>query len=416
VATGAHVEPDFPGGSRTVREQLERVLASTGFRNSKRYPNLLRYVVEHALDESGATGLKERTLGIEVFQRPPDYDLAADPVVRISAAEIRRRLAQYYQEPGREHELRIEIPLGSYVPRFHPPTSGGRLHSSEERTSEQSIVGPDFDTEVRRPESERSPIALDEPKPLLRARRWLRWAIPLASVALSVAAVWLHPWSPRLSALDRFWSPVFNQSTPVIFCVDSPLAPDGTPVPNSRHVAFSDLVTLVRLVGVAQIRHRPYQVRIAAELTSSGLQDGSAVLVGALNNAWTERLIGSMRFGFHKEGTVWWITDRKNPADIRWRIDRGNRYADGRLTVPEDFALISHFLDARTGHVIIVAAGLTGYGTEASGRFLTDPAALESLARRAPAGWDKMNMQIVIRTPVLEGAAGPPEVVATWFW
>ena len=77
--------------------------------------------------------------------------------------------------------------------------------------------------------------------------------------------------------------------------------------------------------------------------------------------------------------------------------------------------MISRYLDPRTGHVIVVAGGLSGYGTEAAGRFLTDPAALESLARQAPAGWDRKNMQAVIRTPVLEGAAGPPQLLATYF-
>jgi hypothetical protein len=48
-----------------------------------------------------------------------DYDTNQDPIVRASAAEIRKRIAQYYHEPGHETELRIELPLGSYVPVFH---------------------------------------------------------------------------------------------------------------------------------------------------------------------------------------------------------------------------------------------------------------------------------------------------------
>ncbi len=103
-----------------VQAQLERILANPLFRNSKRYPNLLRYVVERTLD--GHPGeLKERTLGIEVFGREPDYDTNLDPVVRTTAAEIRKRLAQYYQEPNHETEPRIDLPLGSYAARFQAP-------------------------------------------------------------------------------------------------------------------------------------------------------------------------------------------------------------------------------------------------------------------------------------------------------
>ena len=103
-----------------VQAQLERILANSLFKNSKRYPNLLRYVVERTLD--GHPGeLKERTLGVEVFAREPDYDTNLDPVVRTTAAEIRKRLAQYYQDPAHESELRIVLPLGSYAAKFQMP-------------------------------------------------------------------------------------------------------------------------------------------------------------------------------------------------------------------------------------------------------------------------------------------------------
>ena len=80
-----------------VRAQLERILLSTPFRSSKRYPAFLRYVVEQELN-GASSELKERTIAIEVFGKDPYYDPGADPVVRISAGEVRKRLAQYYQE------------------------------------------------------------------------------------------------------------------------------------------------------------------------------------------------------------------------------------------------------------------------------------------------------------------------------
>jgi hypothetical protein len=98
-------------------EQLERIVRSKHFRNSKRYPTFLRFVVEQTL--AGKTeGLKERTLGVDVFARPSHYDTNEDPIVRVTAGEIRKRIAQYYQEPGHGEELRIDLPLGSYVPHF----------------------------------------------------------------------------------------------------------------------------------------------------------------------------------------------------------------------------------------------------------------------------------------------------------
>src|SRR5271170_3713538 len=115
----------MPGANETkiipnaalVREQLNRLLAHPLFTNSKRYPVLLAYTVEQAL-LGNAGELKERTIGIEAFGREPSYDVNLDPVVRTTAAEVRKRLIQYYYSPEHAGELVIELPLGSYVPSF----------------------------------------------------------------------------------------------------------------------------------------------------------------------------------------------------------------------------------------------------------------------------------------------------------
>src|SRR5450755_3799314 len=109
-----------------IRKQLERMLANPLFKNSKRYPNLLRYIVEHTL-LGAASELKERNLGVQVFGRELDYDTNADPIVRATAGEIRKRIAQYYHEHGHEAEVRIDLLPGSYVPGFEilePNTAG----------------------------------------------------------------------------------------------------------------------------------------------------------------------------------------------------------------------------------------------------------------------------------------------------
>ena len=112
--------PETDAGRHAIHEQLERLLANVRFKNSKRCPSLLRYLVENTLD--GRTEhLRERSLGIDVFGRPQDYDTNADPIVRATAGDIRKRIAQYYHEPGHENEIRIDLPSGSYVPEFRLP-------------------------------------------------------------------------------------------------------------------------------------------------------------------------------------------------------------------------------------------------------------------------------------------------------
>src|SRR5579859_62397 len=103
-----------------IREQLERLLAHPLFANSKRYPALLAYTVEQTL-LGNAAELKERSIAVEVFGRAPTYDANADPVVRITAGEVRKRLTQYYYDPSHRSEPLIELPIGSYVPVFRGP-------------------------------------------------------------------------------------------------------------------------------------------------------------------------------------------------------------------------------------------------------------------------------------------------------
>src|SRR5580658_11175313 len=112
--------PKTESEKRLVHSQLEKIVSDGRFAASKRYPQLLRYIVEQTL-EGNEDDLKERTLGVEVFHRPPDYDTNLDPVVRLCAAEVRKRLAQYYQSPAHEDELRIELNPGSYIPVFSQP-------------------------------------------------------------------------------------------------------------------------------------------------------------------------------------------------------------------------------------------------------------------------------------------------------
>src|SRR5579871_2587409 len=77
-----------------IREELDRILASPEFRTSKRSQEFLRYVVEHTL-QGESDLLKERTIGVDVFGRPADYDPSDDATVRVRAGEVRKRLGLY---------------------------------------------------------------------------------------------------------------------------------------------------------------------------------------------------------------------------------------------------------------------------------------------------------------------------------
>ena len=112
-----------------IRAQLERILASQCFEQAGRSSTFLKFVTEQAL-AGQADRLKGYTIAIEVFGRPPDFDAQTDPLVRVEAGRLRRRLFEYYAVEGQADELRVTLPRGgyatvwSYAPRAAPPASG----------------------------------------------------------------------------------------------------------------------------------------------------------------------------------------------------------------------------------------------------------------------------------------------------
>jgi TolB-like protein len=100
-----------------VRAELERILCSQALGGSDQLKRLLRLVVERTLDGRPEL-LKEYNLGLEVFQRPPDYDPKIDPIVRVQARRLRSKLDEYYASEGSDASFVIHIPKGAYVPVF----------------------------------------------------------------------------------------------------------------------------------------------------------------------------------------------------------------------------------------------------------------------------------------------------------
>jgi hypothetical protein len=387
-----------------VLEQLERLLESHLFRNSKRYPNMLRHIVERTL-AGQSEEIKERSLGLVVFGRPADYDCSADPVVRMSAAEIRKRLAQYYNEPRHRDQLRIELPLGSYIPEFHWP------EGNPTATVALQPLPPRADPELfqARPEA---PVACGR-----RSRNIaIAGAVALAAVAVAIFLMWPG------SALDSFWRPVLADPQPVLLCAaKSPFSPSqplvaGPPDSNRPVIAWADVVTLTRLALLVQSKKHPLQLRREDQASFGELQQSATILIGAFNDAWTMRLSDMGRYGFEHDGTKYWIVDRQNQEARQWGIDLGNRNSQGKLDLHEDFAIISRVLNQRTGKMLLMAGGLYGFGTQAAGQFLTDPKYLPKFAARLPSGWESKNLQLVIRTEVIDGTPGPPELIASSVW
>lgn len=98
----------------SIRKQLDRVLESPVFVQSKRQSRLLSYLVEATLAGS-RQDLTQYAIGLNVFDRDPSFDPAVDSLIRVEAGRLRNKLREYYAGPGGRDALVFELPKGGYA-------------------------------------------------------------------------------------------------------------------------------------------------------------------------------------------------------------------------------------------------------------------------------------------------------------
>src|SRR5260370_36714632 len=106
-----------------IREHVREIVSSPAFKGRRRSQEFLRHIIEKALNGQ-FEDLKERTLGVDLFGRPPAYDTAEDAVVRVTACDVRKRLTHFYAELASASEVQIDLPPGSYIPEFRCSPAG----------------------------------------------------------------------------------------------------------------------------------------------------------------------------------------------------------------------------------------------------------------------------------------------------
>ena len=409
----------------TVRQELDRILASRYFRNAGRSRQFLQYVVQHQL-AGHVEQLKERTIGTEVFQRSPGYATGEDPVVRVQAGEVRRRLEQYYQTESGNSPVAIKLPVGSYSPIFQWSSGTASV-----------VPTPHLSVESAPP---LQPVKR-------RAGRWLIIAVCLAAVAGTGALILLRS-AHKTSAMEGFWRPVFATQQPVMICLAKPVVYRPSlelyerysrthpgafqtevqrynhPLPLDSHekllwsdmaiypefgVAVGDVYAAVSLSGLFAKINKPSQLRIGSNYSFQDLRDSPAVVVGAFNNRWTMQLTANLHFAF---------VEKDGQFTIREQVPGGRVWKQVTASAgdPSDFAIVGRLLDSKTGQFTVVVAGIDGTGTQAAAEFVSNPEYMEKSLRDAPAGWQKRNLEVVLQTSITDSIAGPPRVVSAYYW
>jgi hypothetical protein len=422
-----------------VRAQVRAILSSPAFLGSKRCCSFLEYVCERSMaGEEGA--LKERVIAAEVYGRQLDsVGHGDDTIVRVGAREVRKRLAQYYVTPeGAAAELLIDLPPGSYVPEFRYASP---LADSVPETNIPAI--PVLAPVPPAPVSENGIVH----SAWSRARRILLGAICLAAIVFLGFAFANRAWlQPRHTAFERFWQPVLQSPAPLLIGVGHPivyqpsnrvsrlsamrepprpfpmqeklnLAPnevngaDMIPVMN-QYVGFGDMIAATGVSQMLAARSQNVRIMLASSIPFADLRQSPVYLIGSLTNQWTMQLSQNWRYQFAwTSDHVPVIRDTWSGTSRQWSI---STLGDG--TTSEDYAMICRVRSSPTGAILMIAAGIKQFGTEAAGRVLATPAELSAILAKVPAGWAERNVQIVLRMKVIGNTPAEPAVIASYVW
>ncbi|HEY5212941.1 MAG TPA: hypothetical protein VIJ38_07960 [Acidobacteriaceae bacterium] len=422
-----------------IQEALEEILLSVPFRSSKQSQQMLRYIVDQTLSGHGQL-LKERVIGADVFGRRPDYDTNSDPIVRARAAELRKRLAQFYVGVGANSAVRIEISPGSYQPSFltspKPLATASELGNAETAHHLRAESGP---AHVSIPQVSIPTTTGSDIKP---RQNWPIWFVAILCALVLASSLFLFwPKSP----VEQFWEPILAASNPVLIYTGSnpvylpstelleryrathkldeldaqghefliPLTPDQkltlsdlTAVRNT-YVTLGDVSANVAVAAFLTRNKRSFDLRSGEDVVFGDFRQSPCVLIGAFNNGWTMQMTGDLGFVL---GPGLTIRDR---TDAR-RIWTPLISSDNKILV--DYAIVARLPHSNTGAPLLAIAGITQSGTRAAAEFITSPQEIKELIKSAPRTWASENVEFVLQTKVVNDIPTTPTVVAVRYW
>lgn len=184
--------------------QVERIIQNKNLRLSEVQRRLLTYLVEKSL-AGEADDLKEYTIGVDAFGKPPSYDPRQESVVRMHVARLRQKLADYYRTEGATDPVLLDLPKGGFKMVF--------------ATRPALAVA----------EPEAVPAMAEARSPWFRSRTLLAAGLILA---LGAVIVWASRWRTARAALEapsswppellQLWEPLLSPARPLVVCIATP--------------------------------------------------------------------------------------------------------------------------------------------------------------------------------------------------
>jgi hypothetical protein len=372
------MESSVGASPERARVAVDEVLASETFARSEQLRNFLRYVCDRALAGQGKE-INEYSVAVEALGKAAGFSPGDDSSVRRSAYELRQKLQKYYdvEKPGAT--TRVELPKGSYTPKFveigaRPPEPAKRsfvvwglagalaLSLAAAAWLVLSVTGkPRVDPVVR---EAWAPLGASGGPVLISLGTNLHLVV---RPYMTVVAEGLpkYPAPPELYAL-------FRQHRPL---------PDGVelsmhPVDNSVQVGHAQALAIasatLSLMGV------PYQALPERSASAPAIRGRSAVLIADPQNSNTaEQELAKAPLTLDFDAAAQDVVVRERGGSAKWI---GKRGPDRRYT--EVYGLISVLPgegEVAGPHRIVVFSGMTSVGGHGAADFFSRPEGLRTL-------------------------------------
>jgi hypothetical protein len=391
-----------------VRQTLETILGSKYFSHAPQKRKFLRLICDFYLNNR-ASDLNEHLIGREVFGRGAGFHPAEDPIVRVVAHDVRKKLEMYYQREGTDDAIRLQVPAGSYEPQF------------TRRPSRQPVPAP-------------APSASVE---MISAapNRFRIWALG-AGVILLTAALVFFAFSNRdlrrqMQAAEArkiqplsnaVWEPFLKKNDPTLLVLSNPLsclivagndpqaqvkrsiglnATQAVEIthltqasrsmavsnitPNPRLIPSLDTFTgvgeavgLYRLTDLFRGAERSLALKQSRTVSAEDLKDHDVILLGGfLSNDWSGKLPITEDF-VHTTSAM--IENRRPQPGEEHEYRPIFSQQNGDLV--EDYALITVKPNILYENIVMVLAGSHSAGTEAAAEYVTSKNYLQEFTER----------------------------------
>jgi len=419
-----------------LKLHVEQIIESPAFSTSKRSGQFLQYIVEKAIVQD-TEALKERTIGIEVFHRPPNYDTGEDAVVRVTASDVRKRLAQFYSRDGHASDFQIGLPPGSYAPEIL------RLPLTEELVP---LPSPTLPTYVTVPEAPPSSSLFFPKEPLVpqSRRRWPLIATLIAVAALLTSVLWMA--NRFTGSPSRFrhtpWVLLFSGARPLYVVASDPdlneiqilthhsvsvseyangqLGCDTLAQPlqlvclhslRGDKIAAVDAVALARISGIAATFNSSIEPHAAREIRLSDVKSprDTLFLGSSRANPWTDLYRDRLDFYITHDDT----TGLQVVRNLHPRNGESGVYVPtaGPQGTGENYALISFLPNLEGSGRAMLLGGATHEGTDLVISIVTDYARFEQLLADCHIG-PTGSFQILLQLKMMVGSPLESKVIS----